>query len=118
MKREVISFRQLIPAGTRILFRERLKSNGLIRSFSYQFYQGQLLQLRIEPVVWKKKAGLTYPLVTYATNTQNYLSGENESGRRDLSFEIENDDEIWVTALNLAGFDVNMVIDVEVDYIS
>ncbi len=117
MKREVISFRKTIPAGSRMMFRERLKGNGMIRAFSYQFYQGQLLKLIIEPTVWKKSAGLTYPIVTYATNTDTYLSGENESGRRDISLEIENDDEIWVTAINNADYDCNMVIDIEVDYL-
>jgi hypothetical protein len=115
-KKEVISFRKVIPANTTDVLAERIKTDGTIEQLSVKFYQGQQKALRVIPFV-EHKGHMIEQMLTYPSTTDNYLAGDNDYFKYDIVIPVEYDDFVKVQAVNTdLTNEMTLVVDVTIDY--
>lgn len=98
-KKEVIQFKSIIPPNTEKVFSERIKADGTVEELRVKFYSGQERTLQVRPTI-RHKGNLLQDLVTYPSDTEQYLSGDNDYFAFDLTGVVENDDEIKIFVTN------------------
>jgi hypothetical protein len=116
-KKEIISFREVIPAGTVVAleFNERVKGDGTVETLKVRFYRGQQKSLEVYPFI-RHKGNKDESLITFAGNTR-HLSGDDDYFIYNVVTPVENDDQIMVQVKNIDPTNpYTMVVDVEIDY--
>lgn len=115
-RKEVISFRKVINANTEIELTERIKDFGTVENIKVKFYQGQQLALTIRPMIFKAH-GTPVDLLSYAKETDNFISGDDDYFIFDVNIPVAIDNKIALKCVNQANFEVNVVVDITVDYL-
>jgi hypothetical protein len=116
-KKEVISFRKLIPPSTTMaVYREVVKADGTVEELRVRFYQGQQKSLQVTPHV-NHKGNQFESLVNYADNTDQFLSGDNDYFVMPVVVSVEYLDYIEVYVTNTDATNAyTLSVDVIVDY--
>jgi hypothetical protein len=115
-KKEPISFRKIIPAGSTVILTERVKDAGTIEELSARFYQGQQKSLHVIPMVIHA-SNIADSIVTYPADTDKFLSGDDDYFIFKPVISVHYDDVIQITAINEdAVNDYSLCIDVTIDY--
>jgi hypothetical protein len=115
-KKEVISFRKVIPANSTDVLAERIKTDGTIEQLSVKFYQGQQKALKVIPFV-EHKGHMIEQMLTYPSTTDSYLSGDNDYFKYDIVIPVAYDDYIKVQVINTDLVNaMTVVVDVTIDY--
>jgi hypothetical protein len=99
MKKEVMSFRQDVPAGETVIIKERIKDNGTIEQVRVRFYAGQEKELQVRPYV-EHHARNSEDVISYAEGTQPFLSGEDDEFIFPCAVDVQYDDSFVVWAKN------------------
>ena len=116
MKTEVISFRKEVQPGESQTIQERLKADGRVTQVNMRFYPGQERQLHVKPYILHK-ANRQEDIVTYATGTEMFFSGDNDTFQIPVSADFEYDDEFDVFVQNAdSTYQYTVVVDVIVTY--
>ncbi len=114
--KECISFRRLVPAGGQGTIRERIKANGTIEGFRINFHLGQELTFHVLCEV-VHKGDKHESFITYAGETDNFLSGNDEIMEFPIVLSVENDDEVWISYVNTDLVNQrHLSVDVYIDY--
>ena len=116
-RKEVISFRKIISGESELDISERVKDYGTVENIKIKFYQGQQLALQIRPIILKAH-GTPVDLISYAEETDEFLSGDDDYFIYDINIPVSIDNQIILKCKNLASFDVNVVVDVTIDYLA
>lgn len=116
-KKEIVSFRKLIPPNTTDVIGERIKADGTIESVKVRIYQGVQKALQINPFV-EHKGNKLEDMITYPSTTDPYISGDDDYLEFDVTIPVEYDDflKVWVKNTDATN-SYTLVLDVEVDYI-
>ncbi len=114
-KKEIVSFRKVLGPSEKIKLNERIKNNGTIETIKIKFYQGQRLALKIRPLLMGHG---DYPvdLISYADDTDTFITGDDDYFIFDINIPASYDSYLEIQAENQADFDVNIVVDIVVDY--
>lgn len=117
--RETISFRKVIAAGANgINFAEEIKGDATIEKLVVRFYPGQQKSLQVTPMV-KFRTEEMYSLVRYATGTDGYLTGDDDTLEYPLGVEVQTGDQVVIYATNTDSTNAySLVCDVIVDYLN
>lgn len=114
-RKETVSFRKNIEPGVREVLKERVKAPGTVEEIRIRYYAGEQLTLKIRPCVEKKGSQLV-DLITYAGNTDAFITGDDEPLPFKVVFPVYNDDELVVIVENIGSVASRLSIDIEVDY--
>ena len=116
-KREVVSFRKTIAAGTSDTLVERVKAAGTIEEIRVKFYLGQTGDLRVRPFV-EHKGRKIEDVITYPSTANPYLSGEDDYFVFPISISVGYDDYIKVWVQNVDAVNsYTLVVDYVIDYL-
>lgn len=108
-------FRKMVNAGTEGILTANLVAHGFVTSVNIRFAAGEAGTLQIRPVI-TIPGEITIDLLEYADNGDKYASGDDESVRSAVRFEIENKTELKVYYKN-TGLNTSFVnVDIEVSY--
>lgn len=116
-RKEVISFRKTIPAGTQnMILQEMIKADGTVEKVAVRFYQGQQKALQVIPYI-DHKGDQREDLITYPKNTDHYLSGDDDYLIYDVVSTVEYLDYASVMVTNTdPTYDYTLAVDITVDY--
>lgn len=115
-KVEVISFRELVTHGTTVNLSQLIQDSGTIQEMRVRFYAGQEKALHVVPYILHT-SNRREDLITYAPNSDTFLSGENDYFVYPIVTQVENLDKICVSATNIdPTYDYTLVLDLVVDY--
>lgn len=114
-RKEVMTFRKVIPAGHTDVLAQRVKGAGTIERIFVRFYPGQAGTLHVVPFVEHKGQKLEYMLSSVSTG-KNYLSGDDDAFEFDVVVPVQNDDFVKVRVTNTGDYDYDLVVDVSIDY--
>lgn len=115
-KKEVVSFRKLVPKNSEIELKERIKADGTIEGVNVRFYAGQQKDLRVEVFIMHK-GEKREDIITYPEGTDRFLSGDDDNFSFPATFPVYYDDYIKIQAKNVdPNFDYSLVVDVIIDY--
>lgn len=116
-KKEIVSFRKVILANTTDVLHERIKADGTIENVKIRLYQGNQKSLRVRPYV-EHKGSKIEDVITYASTSDNFISGDDDYFVFDITVPVQYDDYIKIWVQNVDGtYDYTLSVDVEVDYI-
>lgn len=115
LKTEVISFRSPVLNLETKQILERVKANGEVRELRIRFYSGQEHALRVQAYVLHV-GNRREEFVTFAGDTNNYFSGDDDYFIFPCSCLVGLDDELVVYVNNTSEFDYNMAVDILVHY--
>lgn len=113
MKKEIVSFRKNVEPGQIVTLSERVKWNGAVMGVRIRFYPGPERSLHVRPYV-RHKNQLSENLMTYAGDTEPYISGDDDYFVFPSRLPVEFDDELIVWAENA---DENYIYTLSVDLI-
>ena len=116
MKKEVVTFRKSMGAGTSGTITERLKDDGFIEEVRIRFYPGVERQLQVSPFILHKE-NRREDLFTFPEGTEKYITGDNDYLIFPVSLEFAYDDEIQVSYVNTdINYPYTLVVDIVVSY--
>lgn len=115
MKTEVISFRTKVLNMTTKQILERVKADGEVRELRIRFYFGQEHGLQVQAYVLHT-GNRREEFVTFAGDTNNYFSGDDDYFIFPCNTIIGLDDELVVYVNNTSGFDYDLSVDIVVHY--
>lgn len=114
-KVETISFVKTIVAGATDVLQERVKGAGTVEKIRGKFYTGQEHSLKVRPFIEHKGAKIE-DMITYASTSRGYLSGDDESFEITINMPVQNDDFIKIHVENTSIYDYTLNIKIEIDY--
>lgn len=114
-KKEVISFRKTVAGGTSMVLKERIKDPGTVEGLRVRFYPGQEKALQVFPFV-EHKGQRIESLITYAEETDRFLSGDDDYMEYAVVVPVDYDDYIKIDVKNASPYDYDVAVDVFVDY--
>jgi hypothetical protein len=115
VKTEVISFRKELTGSQSVRILERVKANGEVRELRIRFYTGQEHGLWVQAYVLHT-GNRREEFVTFAGDTNNFFSGDDDYFVFPSNTLIKLDDELVVEATNVSGFNYHMIVDIVVHY--
>ncbi len=112
---QAVIFRKLVDGGSDGVLVKDLATHGVITGVTIRYAAGESGTLRIRPLV-VHPGNITVDLLSYADNGDNYVSGDDETIKSDISIEIERKSQIQIEYEN-TGIEESFVnVDVEVTY--
>jgi ABC-type amino acid transport substrate-binding protein len=114
-KKETISFTATITAGTSQLLSQEIKQAATVERIFGKFYPGQQNTLHVQPYLLMSQ-GRVDQLVTYPSNANAYLSGDDRDFDMPISFDVLPNDKIMVNVNNTGAYDYTLQIAFVVDY--
>lgn len=112
-------FRKMVPAGESGYMDVELVAHGFVDSVKIRFAAGENGTLRIRPVVIIPQE-IQIDLLNYAEGGDHYVSGDDETVKSDIRYEIENHAVLRVYYENVAtdpeSADSQVNVDIGVTY--
>ena len=108
-------FRKMVEAGAEGYLSATLVSHGFVTAVQIRFAPGEAATLQIRPVM-VIPGEISIDLLEYADNGDFYVSGDDETIRSDIRFEIENKTELRVYYKNTGDAESFVNVDIQVTY--
>jgi hypothetical protein len=116
MKAEVISYRYEAAPTEIFTLKERMKADGIVTQVNIRFYAGCELDLEVKPFILHK-GRRAEDIFTYAGNTNQSITGDDDFFQFPVSLAFEYDDEFCVWFSNNDTVNAyNVCVDVFVNY--
>lgn len=116
-KVENLSFRKSIPALDSSYVEKEVKDYGTAEKLCVYFAQGQNFDLKVNPVIIQSGSEVPTPLIDYAPETDNFISGDDIYFERKITRPVTPGDKIRIYYESLDDTNaMNLSVDVEVDY--
>jgi hypothetical protein len=112
---KTIIFRQLVAAGSSGYLTAPLVSHGVVSAVSVTFAPGESGTLHLRPMV-ELPGEIMIDLFDYATNGLQYVSGDDETVKSSVQYEIENYSTVKIWYENTGTEESFVNVNVEVMY--
>jgi hypothetical protein len=116
LKKEVFTIRKSVFPYITGSVKERLKDKGYVQEVRIRFYPGVERALQVNPYILHKN-NRREDFFTYPTNTEPYITGDDDYLVFPCSVDFDYDDEVAVDFLHIGGdYPYTLVVDIVVVY--
>lgn len=114
--KEVIPFVVNVPPNTTGSLKERIKADATVEEVNLRFYPGQQRDLEVRPKL-QRTGNRVEDLITYPKGANDWIAGDDDNIRLDISVTAQLDDEIVIFYSNKDTVNIyTLVVYVTVDY--